>query len=131
MNKLLSAAMTAITLASGTLGALTPAAAHDWDGDHGGYGYHEHGRDYDGDSGAGAAIAGGIIGLALGSALVSHSYDESRYAYGEPYGYSQPYYGAGYGGGYYQRGYSVCVSRETVWDPYLGRYLVRKHRYAC
>ncbi len=82
MKKFITASMAALTLA-GTGLAAAPASARDWNG----YGYRHHGDD------AGYAIAGGIIGLALGAALASHHdhYDRDHYRYG----YSQPY---GYGG---------------------------------
>ena len=76
---------------------------------HGGYGR--------GNDDAGAAIAGGLLGFALGSAVSSHSYG--------------PYYGPAYGPGYYGPAYGACVSRRSVWDPYIGRYVVRSFRYAC
>ncbi|MHB8528155.1 MAG: hypothetical protein ACYC8V_01415 [Caulobacteraceae bacterium] len=114
MNKILTAGMAALTLGGSAL-AAAPASAHEW----GGYGYHH-------DDDAGAAIAGGIVGLALGAALTSHN---NGYYNGY---YSQPYYGGAYAGpGYYQQGYSVCTSRRTVWDPYVGRYIVQRYRYAC
>ncbi len=112
MKKALTAGMTALTL-MGSLAATSPASAADWRGYRG---YH---RDND----AGALIAGGIVGLALGAALSSHS--------GPAYG---PYYGpAYYGPAYYgpPPGYGVCVARRPVWNPYARAYVVQPYRYAC
>jgi len=110
MKKFITAGMAALTLA-GTGLAAAPASARDWGG------YRHHNDD------AGYAIAGGIVGLALGAALASHHdhYDRDRYGYGysnyngynryngysrynnyngyNGYGYSQPY-------GYQSYGYS-------------------------
>jgi len=109
MIKILTAGMAALTLAAGAVATATPAAARDW----GHRGYYGRGGDDD----AGAAIAGGLLGFALGSAVSAHSYG--------------PYYGPAYGPGYYGRAYGACVSRRSVWDPYIGRYVVRSFRYAC
>ncbi len=117
MKKILTSGLAALTLA-GSIAAAAPASARDWRGF---YGYRH-------DNDAGAAIAGGIVGLALGAALASHN--------GPGYG---PYYGGSYyGGGYYgpayygpPSGYGVCVARRTVWDPYARGYVVRPYRYAC
>jgi hypothetical protein len=81
MKKFITTSMAALTLA-GTGLAAAPASAHDW----GGYGYRHHSDD------AGYAIAGGIIGLALGAALASHHNHYDRYHNG--YGYN----GYGYSG---------------------------------
>lgn len=151
MKKILTTAMAALTLVGAGLASATPAAAHDWNG----YGYGRHDND------AGVAIAGGIVGLALGAAIASHSnhygygggyysqpYYSSSYGYGSGYGsgyssgygygsgygsgYGQDsYYGSSYGSGYSQEGYSTCTSRRSVWDPYAGRYITRRYRYAC
>jgi len=104
MKKIITGAMAALTLASAAIAG--PASARGW------YGYH---RDND----AGAAIAGGLVGLALGAAIASSSHP---HYYGAPY-YAPAYYGPGYGG--------VCIGRRTVWDPYWGGYRVRAFRYAC
>jgi hypothetical protein len=100
MKKLITAGMAALTLA-GTGLAAAPASARDWGG------YRHHGDD------AGYAIAGGIVGLALGAVLASHPdhYDRDHYRYGYDgygyngaYAYSRPYDGYGYSQpyGYYQ-----------------------------
>ncbi len=64
------------------------------------------------------------MGLALGAAIAG---DHGYYRGG--YGYGGPYYG-GYGG-YYDEGYAVCTGRRTVWDPYVGGYIVQRFHYAC
>ncbi len=108
MRNLITAGFAAATLVGG-LAATAPASARPW---HGGY-YHR------GDDDVGAAVAGGIVGLALGAAITS---GHGGY-YGPGYG---PYYGP-----YYGPGYAMCTSRRWVWDPYVGRYVVRHIRYAC
>ena len=115
MNKLLTSGVAALTLVGSGL-AAAPASARDW-----GYGH----RNDD----AGYAIAGGIVGLALGAVLASHhdhysngyygyngydgyygsGYRYNRYRYNNynnydnynynRYGYGQPYYGSTYGYG--------------------------------
>ncbi|HEV2363266.1 MAG TPA: hypothetical protein VGS12_03605 [Caulobacteraceae bacterium] len=112
MKKLLTGGMAAFLVAGSGLATATSAAAQEWHhGWRGGY-------DYRHDDDAGAAIAGGLVGLALGAALASGT--NHYYGYG-------PYYGPGY----YGPGYAVCTQRRAVWDPYLGRYIVRYYRYAC
>ena len=76
-------------LAATALVSATPASAHDY------YGEREHGGDT-----AGAAIVGGVIGLALGAIIASssnHHQDRARY--------DRRYYNRGYNsGGYYNHG---------------------------
>jgi hypothetical protein len=110
MKKLITGAMAALTL--GGAAVAGDASARGW------YGYH---RDND----AGAAIAGGLVGLALGAAIASSSHP--HYGPGPYYGGS--YFGPGYYGPSY--GYGACIGRRTVWDPYWGGYRVRTFRYAC
>jgi len=116
MKKLVTGAMAALTLGSAAVAG--PASARGWYGDH-------HDND------AGVAIAGGLVGLALGAAIASSSHP---HYYGGYYG-PGPYYGGGpyYGPGYYgpAYGYATCIGRRTVWDPYWGGYRVRTFRYAC
>jgi len=119
MQKIVTGAMAALTLA-GTALSAAPASARGW------YGYRHH------DDDAGYAIAGGLVGLALGAALTSH-HDYYGYGYA-PYGYGGYGYGYGYspyGYGYYQPGYAVCYARRSVWDPYYGGYITRRIRVAC
>ena len=117
MNTKLKAGL-AVVLAAGSLATMSvPAQARDWNG--GGYGgYHEG---YRGD-GAGAAIAGGVLGLALGAAIASSNH--SDYGYAPAYGYAQPEYGYGYGA-------RNCVAQRRVWDGYDGRYEVRQVPVPC
>ena len=96
-----------------------------------------------------------MLGLALGAAIAGSSknrgYDNGYY--GDGY-YNNGYYNGGsyyrggsrdYGDGYYGRGYSyarpyaygygyaprTCVSRDRVYDPYIGRRVTIERRYAC
>ena len=66
---------------------------HRYDRDDRGYGHS--------DNSAGAAIAGGLIGLMLGTALADHgnSYQQP-YGYQQSYSYQQPYSYTPYGYGY-------------------------------
>ena len=136
MNKILTAGIAALTLVGTTAASVTPAAAQSYRYGYGGYGgysgYRYHHR---GDT-TGAAIAGGLAGLALGAAIAGNHND--RY-YGHRY-YGGGYYGGGYyGGGYYSPGYyddygggyAVCTGRRTIWDPYIGGYVVQRYNYAC
>ncbi|HEX5263964.1 MAG TPA: hypothetical protein VFW13_10585 [Phenylobacterium sp.] len=119
MKKLLTAAMAAITLGGAVLATAAPAEArpHGYYG--GGYygGYHHHDN-------TGAAVAAGVVGLALGAALASnHGY------------YNRGYYGGGYypayGYAYAPPAYRVCESTRWVWDPYIGRRVPVTSSYAC
>ncbi|MFI4933209.1 MAG: hypothetical protein ACHP7N_01195 [Caulobacterales bacterium] len=127
MRKLITAGLMALNLGGSlaTTAAPVQAAPHggSWHGGgggswHGGGGFQGGGfrggwrgggwRHGDGDDG-GWAIGAGIAGLALGAALAD-----------------RPYYG-----GYYDGGYDTCVGHRRVWDPYIGRYVVRRFYYAC
>ena len=146
MRKIITAGMAALTLGAAMAATATPAAAQTWH--NGGYsssgghwngnggGNHWNGNNggghwgYDNDrryryrnnnNSTGAAIAGGIVGLALGAALSSNNHGYSNH------GYSRPYYGDSY----YDGGYAVCTGRREVWDPYLGAYIVQRFNYAC
>jgi hypothetical protein len=109
MRTFIAAGLAALTLAGG-LSAGTASAQ--------GYYHRSWDRDRRHDNDAGAAVAAGIAGLALGAALS----DEGRGRYVDGYYYGPPanaydYY---YGTGYY--GPRHCRTRE-VWDPYLRRYV--------
>ncbi len=107
MKEIITGAMVGLTLGSAAIAG--PASARGW--------HH--------DNDAGVAIAGGLVGLALGAAIAS-----SSHPYYGPYG--APYRGPAYEGGYYGPAYGgVCVGRRAVWDPYRGGYRVRTFRYAC
>ena len=146
MRKFLAVSMAALTLGTTIAAtAVTPAAARS------GY-YDRYGRWHSGSNNDAAyAIAGGIVGLALGAALSSSSNRNRYYSggrYYDDYGYGDSYYN-GYNGGYYDnygsygrnyyggyydnysRPYRTCTSRRTVWDPYIGAYITKRFRYAC
>jgi hypothetical protein len=124
MRKALTAAMAAITLAGGVLATAAPAQAQRWhDGGYRG----DYGRHYDRRDNGGAAVAAGVVGLALGAALASNSHPY----YGHSY-YAAPYYGPAYGPAYgYGYGYQTCETTRWVWDPYIGRRVPVREAYAC
>jgi len=146
MRKILTATVAALTLGGAMVSTAAPAEARPYGyggyyhggGYYGGHRYygHHHGND------AGVAIAAGVVGLALGAALASDSghrgyynsgyYNNGYYDggyYGRSYDRGYGYYDGGYG--YYDRGYTVCESRRWVWDPYIGRRVQIRSRYAC
>ena len=135
MRKILASALAALTFGGAVAATASPAQA-----EHYGYYrpyYYGH-RHHDSDDAA-IAVAAGVAGLALGAALSSgdrggryyRSYPSRSYYYDRGYGY--------YGGGYYDRPYGygydygprVCISRDRVWDPYIGRDVMIERRYAC
>jgi hypothetical protein len=114
MNKILTAAIAAITLGGAVSATATAADARPYAGHY--YGGHYGGR------GNGAAIVAGVAGLAIGAAIAS---DHPRYGYG--YG-GGPYYApAYYAGGYY----GTCYTTRWAWDPYMGRRVPVREAYAC
>ena len=124
MRKALTAAMAAITMGGAVLATAAPAEAQRYHGGgyYGGGRYYGHGRNNDG-----AAVAAGVVGLALGAALASNSHPY----YGHSYGYyGAPAYAYGYGPAY---GYSyrTCETTRWVWDPYIGRRVPIREAYAC
>ncbi|WP_297692002.1 hypothetical protein [Phenylobacterium sp.] len=123
MNKTLAAAMAAVTFGGAVATAALPTAAeargfHGGGFHHGGFrgDFHRHG-DF-----AGAALLGGVAGLAIGAALADRPY------YG---GYYGGYYGPAYYDDDYYGGYAVCESARWVWDPYIHRRVLVRHRYPC
>lgn len=124
MGKTLSAALAALTLAGGVL--ATSAADARPHGYHGG-GYYHGGRYYYRDRHNGdAALAAGVVGLALGAALASGGGHSSYYYrdYPPPPRYYHRYYGPppyAYGYGYPRGG---CRT-QTYWDPYYDTYVRR------
>ncbi len=110
MKRMITAGLAALTLASALAPAVT-ASAQDrrWD--------HDRGRDHDH---AGAAVAAGIAGLAVGAALANSGRGEYRdgYYYGPPR-YAYDYY---YGPRYY--GARHCRTTR-YWDAYVGGYVER------
>ena len=127
MRKALTAAMAAITLGGAVCAAAVPAEARPhgggYYGGYGGYGgYRHHGN-------GGAALAAGVVGLALGAAIASDHgyYDRGYYGnYGPGYGY---YGGPAYA--YDYPAYRTCETRRWVWDPYIGRRVPVRSVYAC
>lgn len=141
MKKLLTATIAAVTAAGAIASSVGSAQAEP-------YRYH---RDHDNNDAAAAAIVGGVLGLAIGAAIAgsnkNRGYDRGYYGDGyynngynnggyyrggardyyggRSYGYAQPY---AYGYGYAPRS---CVSRERVYDPYIGRRVTVERRYAC
>jgi hypothetical protein len=115
MKTLIAGSLAALTAGS-ALAAAVPAAAAPH--------HYRHGR---GD--AGAAVAAGIAGLAIGAALASggrhdgYAYDRPYYGYGYSYGYAPRAYGYapapayGYGRPYYDR----CRT-EWRWNYRWGGY---------
>jgi hypothetical protein len=117
MRKTLTAALAAMTLGGAICATAAPAEArdHGWRGGYGGYG----GRYYRHDN-TGAAIAAGVVGLALGAAIAD---SHPHYYRGGYYAPPPPYYYDGY--------YRTCEATRWVWDPYWRREVPVTTRYAC
>lgn len=134
MRKFLTTALAALTAAGAVLATAVPADARDDDRHGYGYGYgHHHG----GSNTAAIAAVAGIAGLAIGAALSDSGKGRSGYASSHGYddyrnGYSYDPRSDGYYGGYdsYPRD-RVCITRERVWDPYIGRNVSVERRYPC
>ena len=135
MRKFLSTAIAAVTAAGAVVATALPADARGYYRQ-GGYYHHHHGS-----NDAAVAVAAGIAGLAIGAALSSDGNHRGRSGYSSSYGYSNGYsydprYDS-YSGDYYDRGgyYAprdrVCITRERVWDPYIGRHVTVERRYPC
>ena len=139
MKKLLTATLAAVTAAGAIAASAGSAQAEP-------YRYHR-GHDNNNDAAA-AAIVGGVLGLALGAAIAGSNnknrgyydngyYINGYYNNGGYYGGRSRDYGAGYYGGGYARPYAygyaprTCVSRDRVYDPYIGRRVTIERRYAC
>lgn len=125
MRKALAAGMAALTFGGAIATAALPSVA-----DARPYRYYGgHGHYHRGNDAAAAAIVGGIAGLAIGSAIAGNHPRYYGYApsYYGGYGYAPDYYG-GYG---YAAPYATCLSRDWVWDPYIGRRVLVTRRYAC
>ena len=115
MLKALKIGVMATVAAASLATVAAPAQARDWDG------YHRGG------DATGAAIAGGVIGLALGAAIASSnhpSYDNYSYGYSD---YSPAYYGGGYyaptyyGGTSYGYGYNRGYGYSHEYNRGYGR----------
>lgn len=127
MRKIFTSAIAAVVMGGAVAATALPAQAQS-----------RYYRDRDNNDEAVAAIVGGIAGFALG-AMVAGNDNDRRY---HRNGYYQPryssYYGNGYGYGYApsygyapRYGYRTCTRKERVWDPYTGRRMTVKRRYAC
>ncbi len=113
MKKLIAGALAAFTLAAV---AVPAAEARPY---RGGYDHrydHRH-------RGNGDAVAAGIAGLAIG-AIIGSAASQPRGYYDEPRSYYAPPPPA-----YYAPRY--CVTRDRVWDPYLGRRVTVERSYRC
>ncbi|HEY9234793.1 MULTISPECIES: hypothetical protein [Phenylobacterium] len=143
MKKLLISAMAGVVAAGSLAAVATSAEAQP-------YRYRHH---RDNNDAAAAAVVGGVLGLALGAAIAGSNkdrryYDNGYYNNGYYNGYyNNGYYGrSGYDRGYYGRsyygrpayayGYSygpprMCVTRDRVYDPYIGRRVTVQRSYPC
>jgi len=106
MNSFLTKAVLGATLGATALTAAAPAEAQ----------YYRGHRYHRGGDATGAAIVGGIAGLAIGAAIAS-SNNRDRY-YRDDYYYNQPRYN--YYNEYPQYNYRECRI-ERRYDPYYGR----------
>ena len=125
MRKSLTAAMAALTFGGAVAATAAPAEARPHRG------YYGHDRHHG--SNAGAAVAAGVVGLALGAAIAGSNHNNGYYRGG--YAYNDPYYGDRYygRGGYYRDRYEyrTCESSRWVWDPYIRERVLVRSRYAC
>lgn len=120
MRKIMAAGMAALTLGGALAATATPAEAQ-----------RRYYRDYDRHRGdrTGAAVAAGVVGLALGAAIAGSNNNRGYYNNG--------YYGGAYydGRGYYDGGYygrpRICETSRWVYDPYIGRRVMVRDRYRC
>lgn len=114
MRKLLSVVLAAATVAGGfaTAGA---ADARERGRYYDRYDGRYDGRYYRRQNDDGAAVAAGIAGLIIGSALASGSNSRTYYD-------NRGYYAPRYGYSYYEPRYRRCRT-VTSWDPYYGGYV--------
>jgi hypothetical protein len=131
MRKALTTTLAAVTAVGAVLATAAPAEAQRYRH------YDRHHHRGGGDATA-AAIIGGVAGLALGAAISgnndgrrSRSYYNGGYSTGYAY---DPRYDS-YDGGYYSYRepprYRTCVTRDRVYDPYIGRRVTIERQYAC
>ena len=130
MRKVLTSAIAAVTAAGAVLATAAPAEAQR-------YRHHRHGNDNDE---VAAAIIGGVAGLALGAAIAGNGDRRDRGYYDNRYSYDPRY--DSYRGGYYRDSYyreyrprryayRPCISRDRVYDPYIGRRVTIERRFRC
>ncbi len=113
MKKILTGALAALTVGGVVLGGASTASAREW---HGGGGN------------AGAAVAAGIAGLAIGAALASSNHGYYGSSYAPAYGYYGRSYAPAYYGGYaddYGYAYRRHCRLETRWNRWDGYERVR------
>lgn len=118
MTNIITKTVLGAALAATALVSATPASAHDY------YGERERGSDT-----AGAAIVGGVIGLALGALVASsssHHQDRDRY-------YNRGYNGGGYYNqgqtGYYNGYNNGYYNGSTGYNGYENSYYERRGYY--
>ena len=130
MRKFLTSGMAAVLAVGAVLATAGPANAERRH-----YRHHRGG----GDDEVAAAILGGVAGLALGAALSSGSrrdrgyyYYDTGYRYDPRYDrYSRGYYRDGYYGRRHRYADRTCITRDRVYDPYIGRRVTIERRYRC
>lgn len=133
-RKFIASALAAVTAAGAVLATAGPASAERY--------RHRHHNDNDDE--VAAAIIGGVAGLALGAMLSDgdrrgrrdtyyyngYSYDPRYDRYNGGYYSYGPSYGRAYG--YHDRRRArTCVTRDRVYDPYIGRRVTIERRYRC
>ncbi|TAJ74789.1 MAG: hypothetical protein EPO51_01650 [Phenylobacterium sp.] len=134
MRKALTTTLAAVTAVGAVLATAAPAEAQR-------YRYYDRHHHHGGGGDAtAAAIIGGVAGLALGAAIAGNNdgrrdrgYYSSGYAYDPRY---DSYRGGYYRDSYYREyrpryAYRTCISRDRVYDPYIGRRVTIERRYAC
>lgn len=129
MRKFLTSGMAAVLAVGAVLATAGPANA-----DRRHHRHHHRG----GDDEVAAAIIGGVAGLALGAALSNGGSrrDRGGYYYDNGYRYDPRY--DSYSRGYYRDDYPrrryaerTCITRDRVYDPYIGRRVTIERRYRC
>jgi hypothetical protein len=121
-RKIIASALAAVTAAGAVLATAGPANAERY--------RHRHHRDND--DAVAAAIIGGVAGLALGAALSSGGRRDRGDDYYNGYSYDPRY--DRYRGGYYRYDrprHRTCITRDRVYDPYIGRRVTIERRYRC
>ncbi|MBU1376428.1 MAG: hypothetical protein KKE02_14220 [Alphaproteobacteria bacterium] len=134
MRKALTTTLAAVTAIGAVLATAAPAEAQR-------YRHYDRGHHRGGGDATAAAIIGGVAGLALGAAIAGNNdgrrdrvYSSGGYAYDPRYDtYQGGYYrdGPAYGYGERRYAYRTCVSRDRVYDPYIGRRVTIQREYAC